>query len=100
MLANLKEIYSSSLSNFTLSVKPSSFFFKFHVLNECRIRSKLMKWDGIKLSCVYASPLVHDVVRCFVSYFNFDYQVWHFQTQSNLQVHGMGEKMECKQCAR
>ena len=55
-----------------------------------------MKWDGIKLSCVHASPLVHDVVRCFVSYFNFDYHVWHFQTQSNLQVHGMGEKTECK----
>ena len=54
------------------------------------------KWEGIKPSCVQASPLVHDVVQCFVSYFNFDYHVWHFQTQSNLQVHGMGEKMECK----
>jgi len=54
------------------------------------------KWEGIKPSCVQTSPLVHDVVQCFVSYFNFDYHVWHFQTQSNLQVHGMGEKMECK----
>ena len=84
MLANLKEIYSSSLSNFTLSVKPSSFFFKFHVLNECRIRSKHMnKWEGIKPRCVPAPPPVHDVIQCFLF---FNGGVAHLHTSLELYL--------------